>query len=72
MTLSAKSATAQRNINLSFHRQMCQGNNQDDRVDDTHHFLFAGALRGHDTYTWRNVNGQVRVLYILLFLLFKL
>uniref|UniRef100_K1RRZ2 Uncharacterized protein n=1 Tax=Magallana gigas TaxID=29159 RepID=K1RRZ2_MAGGI len=38
--------------------QMCQGNNQDDRVDDTHHFLFAGALRGHDTYTWRNVNGQ--------------
>uniref|UniRef100_K1PZC9 Uncharacterized protein n=1 Tax=Magallana gigas TaxID=29159 RepID=K1PZC9_MAGGI len=38
--------------------QICQGNNQDDRVDDTHHFLFAGALRGHDIYTWRNVNGQ--------------
>eukprot|EP00105_Crassostrea_gigas_P011092 XP_011426625.1 PREDICTED: uncharacterized protein LOC105327715 [Crassostrea gigas] len=38
--------------------QICQGNNQDYRVDDTHHFLFAGALRGHDTYTWRNVNGQ--------------
>uniref|UniRef100_A0A8W8ML56 Uncharacterized protein n=1 Tax=Magallana gigas TaxID=29159 RepID=A0A8W8ML56_MAGGI len=39
-------------------RQICQGNNQDDRVEDTHHFLFAGALRGHDKYTWRNVNGQ--------------
>eukprot|EP00105_Crassostrea_gigas_P042139 XP_019926287.1 PREDICTED: cell wall integrity and stress response component 4-like [Crassostrea gigas] len=38
--------------------QICQGNNQDDRVDDTHHFLFASALRGHDTYTWSNVNGQ--------------
>uniref|UniRef100_K1PSR9 Uncharacterized protein n=1 Tax=Magallana gigas TaxID=29159 RepID=K1PSR9_MAGGI len=37
--------------------QICQGNNQDYRVDDTHHFL-AGALRGHDKYTWRNVNGQ--------------
>uniref|UniRef100_A0A8W8ML69 Uncharacterized protein n=1 Tax=Magallana gigas TaxID=29159 RepID=A0A8W8ML69_MAGGI len=38
--------------------RICQGNNQDDRVDDTHHFLFASALRGHDTYTWSNVNGQ--------------
>lgn len=44
-------------------RQICQGNNQDYRVDDTHHFLFGGALRGHDTYRWRNVNGQVRISY---------
>eukprot|EP00105_Crassostrea_gigas_P012366 XP_011428340.1 PREDICTED: uncharacterized protein LOC105328888 [Crassostrea gigas] len=38
--------------------QICQRNNQDDRVDDTHHFLFADALKGHDTYRWRNLGGQ--------------
>lgn len=50
-------------LNNNIFSQICQGNNQDDRVDDTHHFLFADALRGHDTYRWSNVNGQVRIPY---------
>lgn len=49
-------------LNYNLLRQICQGNSQD-RVDDTHHFLFADVLRDHDTYTWRNVNGQVRIPY---------
>lgn len=52
----------------NLHRQICQGNNQDYRVEDTHHFLFAGALRGHDTYSWSNVNGQVRFPFTLMIL----
>lgn len=43
-------------------RQICQGNNSEYHVEDTHHFQFASSLRGHDTYRWRNVSGQVRVL----------
>lgn len=37
-------------MHSNFFSQICQGNNQDDRVNDTHHFLFADVFkRGHDT-----------------------
>ena len=42
-----------------FFRQICQGNNSDNRVNDTHHFLFPTALSGHDTYSWSSISGQV-------------
>ena len=47
---------------LSF-SPICQGGNKEYHVENSHHFLFADALRDHDTYSWSSVSGQVSVLY---------
>ncbi|XP_061166102.1 uncharacterized protein LOC133175026 [Saccostrea echinata] len=36
----------------------CYGNNNNQRVTDTHSFLFADSLRYADFYTWKDIMGQ--------------